>query len=213
MIQEGRQDNGTRRCQSLQDAVAVFDGQGHQQSTRGTQQREQHREEGPTAEDSGLAARLASDEEDVNGEAAQRELEVAFPDVQLERIRFDDLLEVDGCESAERYLDEHRRSSDELIRAVGNLMVVRIAPDGFREEQDAEHEGYQRPPLRPGILASQDDGGKRGCCHDLALSENGEHTSRDIAQGDEGEDIHGAVDAGKDDHLLGCGDQVLDPIR
>ena len=140
----------------------------------------------------------------------QGQLKVALPDRQLQGIHLDDLFKVNGSESRERHFDQDRRHPQKQVgvRALGEE-IFGIAPNGFAEEQDAKDECRQRPPLGPGVLSLEEDGGETGRGQYFALGKDGEHAGANVAEGNETENVHGSVNERQSDHFSALLDEII----
>jgi len=137
-------------------------------------------------------------------------LKVALPDRQLQGVHLDDLFKVNGSESRERHFDQDRRDTEKQV-GVGALgeEIFGISPNGFAKEEDAKNECRQRPPLGPGVLSLEENGGETGRGQYFALGKDGEHAGANVAEGNETENVHGSVNKRQSDHFSALLDEII----
>ncbi len=205
MIEQGRKNDRPRRRQRLQNGIPVLDREGYQQASRRTQEGQGEGDLRPSPKVPRVATSLPEQEEEVDGQTPQRELKVPLPDGQrtLALVGLDDLLKINGREAAQGDLRQDRERAQREVPPVALLLPgAAVIPSRFGEEQDADDEGEERPPLGPGVGALEHEGGETGRGEDFELGADGEYSSGDVSERDVGEDVHDAVDEGKHEHFL-----------
>ena len=88
------------------------------------------------------------------------------------------------------------------MRRIGGI------PNRFTEQENAQQESHEGPPLCGRVASFQEQSGKGGRGQNFALCKDCKHAGADIAQGDKGENIHGAVNECQYEHFVAVANNV-----